>query len=355
MSLTPANIPAPIWMTPLPANGDGRGGSGSAGTVTSVSASGGTTGLTFSGGPITASGTFTLGGTLGVANGGTGATSLTDRYILIGAGTGAISTSVLYNDTSGRVILGNAGPILMQGTAQPFQVYGATAAGITLGRFDATASGCDIRIHKSRSAVIGGLASVASGDAIGNLTFLADDGVDANRAVAVARLRVQVTGSVSTGIVPGKLFLSTANASGALTDRLTMDETGAVLAPGTFSSPSVTTTGAIGFTTGAGGTVTQGTSKTTGVSLAKPTGTITTHAASLAAGTIVSFALTNSVLAADDLLVVTHHSGGTFGAYTVNGAVTSAGTGTIAIRNNTAGALAEALVLKFAVIKSVTA
>jgi hypothetical protein len=45
------------------------------GTVTSVSGSGGTTGLTLSGGPITSSGTLSLGGTLAVANGGTGATT----------------------------------------------------------------------------------------------------------------------------------------------------------------------------------------------------------------------------------------------------------------------------------------
>jgi hypothetical protein len=53
------------------------GGGGGSGTVTSVAASGGTTGLTFSGSPITTSGTLTLGGTLGVANGGTGATTAT--------------------------------------------------------------------------------------------------------------------------------------------------------------------------------------------------------------------------------------------------------------------------------------
>ena len=51
------------------------GGAGGGGTVTSVAASGGTTGLTFSGSPITTSGTLTLGGTLAVANGGTGATT----------------------------------------------------------------------------------------------------------------------------------------------------------------------------------------------------------------------------------------------------------------------------------------
>ena len=42
------------------------------GTVTSVAVSGGTTGLTTSGGPITTTGTITLAGTLSTANGGTG-------------------------------------------------------------------------------------------------------------------------------------------------------------------------------------------------------------------------------------------------------------------------------------------
>jgi hypothetical protein len=45
------------------------------GSVTSISGSGGTTGLTLNGGPITSSGTLTLGGTLAVANGGTGAST----------------------------------------------------------------------------------------------------------------------------------------------------------------------------------------------------------------------------------------------------------------------------------------
>jgi len=68
------------------------------GTVTSVNASGGTTGLTFSGGPITTSGTLTLAGTLGVPNGGTGATSLTSGYLVKGNGTSAVSASVVYDD-----------------------------------------------------------------------------------------------------------------------------------------------------------------------------------------------------------------------------------------------------------------
>jgi hypothetical protein len=63
------------------------------GTVTSVAASGGTTGLTFTGSPITTSGTLTLGGTLVVANGGTGASTFTANALLKGNGTSAVSTS----------------------------------------------------------------------------------------------------------------------------------------------------------------------------------------------------------------------------------------------------------------------
>jgi len=60
------------------------------GTVTSVAASGGTTGLTFSGSPITTSGTLTLSGTLAVANGGTGGT--TQATARTGLGLGTVST-----------------------------------------------------------------------------------------------------------------------------------------------------------------------------------------------------------------------------------------------------------------------
>jgi len=59
--------------------------------VSSVDASGGTTGMTFTGGPITSAGVLTLSGTLNVANGGTGAASLTG-YVK-GSGTSAFTAS----------------------------------------------------------------------------------------------------------------------------------------------------------------------------------------------------------------------------------------------------------------------
>lgn len=109
-----------------------------------------------------------------------------------------------------------------------------------------------------------------------------------------------------------------------------------------------------GYITGEGGTVTQVTSKATGVTLSKKCGQITLHNASLAAATTVSFTLTNTTIVATDLLVLNHVSGGTAGAYLLN-AQAAAGSASINVRNVTAGALGEAIVIGFAVIKAVTA
>lgn len=58
---------------------------GSSGSVTSVALSGGTTGLTTTGGPVTSAGTITLGGTLAISNGGTGTTSAAAARAALGA------------------------------------------------------------------------------------------------------------------------------------------------------------------------------------------------------------------------------------------------------------------------------
>ena len=86
------------------------------GTVTSVAASGGTTGLTFTGSPITTSGTLTLGGTFAVANGGTGQTSYTDGQLLIGNTTGNTLTKATLIAGSGVSIANGAGSITISAT-----------------------------------------------------------------------------------------------------------------------------------------------------------------------------------------------------------------------------------------------
>ena len=110
----------------------------------------------------------------------------------------------------------------------------------------------------------------------------------------------------------------------------------------------------IGYATGAGGTVTQATSKATGVTLSKSCGAITLNGAALAAAAIVSFTLTNTLIEATDILVMNHISGGTSGAYGLN-AQCAAGSAVISVRNATAGSLSEAIVIQFAHIKAVNA
>jgi hypothetical protein len=78
------------------------------------------------------------------------------------------------------------------------------------------------------------------------------------------------------------------------------------------------------------------------------------NAAALGADTTVSFTLTSTYIAAGDVLVLNHISGGTPGSYLLN-AQSAAGSATINVRNITTGSLSEAIVIAYAVIKAVTA
>lgn len=102
-----------------------------AGTVTSVDASGGTTGMTFTGGPITSGGTLTMSGTLVVANGGTGANTLTG-YVK-GTGTSALTGSATIPNTDitglGTMSTQSASSVAITGGA----INGTTIGGTTPG------------------------------------------------------------------------------------------------------------------------------------------------------------------------------------------------------------------------------
>ena len=107
-----------------------------------------------------------------------------------------------------------------------------------------------------------------------------------------------------------------------------------------------------GYVAGEGGAETQATSKSTGVTLSKKCGQITMDAAALAANTTVTFTLTNTEIVATDIIVLNHVSGGTAGAYLLN-AQAGSGSASINVRNITGGALSEAIVIGFAIIKAV--
>ena len=67
-----------------------------------------------------------------------------------------------------------------------------------------------------------------------------------------------------------------------------------------FTGNVLATSGALGYGVGAGGTVVQATSKTTAVTLNKPSGQITMHNASLATGATARFILNSTYIAASD-------------------------------------------------------
>jgi hypothetical protein len=107
----------------------------------------------------------------------------------------------------------------------------------------------------------------------------------------------------------------------------------------------------LGYAAGGQGSVTQATSKSTGVTLNKPSGQITMNGASLAGATNVGFTLTNSTISAKDTLLLTIASGATVASYNVWVTSLVAGSATINLRNITAATpLSEAVVLNFAII-----
>lgn len=109
----------------------------------------------------------------------------------------------------------------------------------------------------------------------------------------------------------------------------------------------------IGYTAAAQGAVTQATDKSTAVTLNRPAGRITMNAASLAGNTAVSFTLNNSFISSNDLIIVNVSAGGTAGAYTTYISSMTAGSAVVTLRNLTGGALAEAVVLNYAILHCV--
>ena len=118
----------------------------------------------------------------------------------------------------------------------------------------------------------------------------------------------------------------------------------------TAANNAIAAAPAIGFGPVGFGTVTQGTSKTTAVTLNAKCGVITTHGAALAATTSVQFTLTNSAISATDVVIANQGSGGTAGSYQAHVVSVGAGTSVIRLSNTSAGSLSEAVTINFAVI-----
>jgi hypothetical protein len=166
-------------------------------------------------------------------------------------------------------------------------------------------------------------------------------------ALAVTSAELAADAVTTAKVLDNNVTLAKIVAAGANNTFLARSTTGA----GNYEALNTATTG-LGFYTGAGGVVEQLTDKSTAFTLNKMCGEITTSGAVLNAATIVSATWNNSLIAATDVVIINHKSGGTMGSYTINVAC-GAGTATLSIRNNTASPLSDTLVLNFVVIKGV--
>ena len=141
--------------------------------VTYIQGSGGTTGLTVNGGPITTAGTLTLGGTLNISNGGTGATTAT----------GAIN-ALLPAQTS------NGGKVLTTDGTNTSWTTVVTNGDITIGTTAISLGGS--------SSTLAGLTSVASTSFVGALTGHASSASVADTATTATTATNLAGGSTSS-------------------------------------------------------------------------------------------------------------------------------------------------------------
>jgi hypothetical protein len=249
---------------------------------------------------------------------------------------------------SSHTIQGNVNDLLLGTATDPTSIIinlDTAETGVFLKGVTAGAGGNQTSL--TLAAGRGTLASpvlVQTGDSLGIISFNAWTG----------------TGTVPSGHAPAAFIAVTVEDASITASDATVDATIAIGCHSDAATDDLVfvfkggllSASGIGYRTGFGGVQTQGTDKSTSVTLNKICGQITMNAALLAANTTVTFPFVNSKIAAEAHLLVTHISGGTLGAYGVGGIVTSTGNATIHVRNLTSGSLSEAIVLKYTVFLS---
>jgi hypothetical protein len=176
-------------------------------------------------------------------------------------------------------------------------------------------------------------------------------------------LAINITSTAYTVTLPAAVSLGTSGIQGLSSNVITFAATGTYQFRFFTADGGTTVTvfdlnrpllgsgqAAVGYGTGAGGTVTQGSSRTTGVTVNAYSGAITLVSAA-GSTSWQSFTVTNNRVAATDTIIVNQKSGTDL--YRINVTAVAAGSFRITFAT-TAGTTTEQPVFNFAVIKAVT-
>jgi hypothetical protein len=341
-------------------------------------------------------GTSDMPGRLTFSTTSDGASSVTERMRIDSVGNVGIGTTTLTSklNVAGSVNITSSGAVTVNGSSSGSAVFrttsstgGASILSVTPSSttaytdfdFSPTTQTTDsgiLRVFRNSdvSASNSHLAIYAPNTSTRRIGLFADGNItslgDVNNIISVtasninagtgADARFTVSNGITAGgwILRGTGFTNVAGEANALAAYVTGANPMLFYINGTekarFTSTgsfTITGSGGLGYGTGSGGTVTQATSRTTGVTLNKTNGAITLVSAA-GSSTWQSFTVTNSTVAATDVVIVNQKSGtDKYMTFVTN---VSAGSFVITFAT-TGGTTTEQPVFNFAVIKAVTA